>query len=458
MSASPGNPAAGPRRWVLARLGAPVEGPTPPLELLDLAAGLRELEDTGVALVDLQLGAWDPSGAARVLLATAPDAALLWAEPGSASDLAALTHHLRAASAGIVIVAAGPASLEHAGELLAEGRVEAVLRPGEGDGLVEGLRARRAGQPAWRGCRGLIWRSETGTIVSEGRASLPPLPDRAPLAAWDLIDLARYFRRPGRGPNRAHREWAPLRTTRACAPDCPLCRNAYGRAVRGRRAARVLEEVDLLVRRHGVRELVLEDDLANYDPHRLRAIAQGIRARGDGLVLTLARPLRADRIEAADAEALAAAGVRRCDLLVETGSPRLQRELRLNVDLAAAARGVAALGARGIATRGIFTLGWANESEAERRATVRFATRAPFHSVHFRPIEPSEALPAGRTTGPRGAPAPGTRAAEGTRGRRRATLRTWLHGPRLWRRARHWWTSLTRRSGGYFCLSSQSRY
>jgi len=435
------------RRFALARLGAPTEAAVPPLELLDVAAGLRELGGSELALIDLCLDAWEPAGAARRILAAAPELALLWAEPGSASDLAALAHHLRAALPDLVLVAAGPAALERADELLGEGRVEALLRPGEGDGLVDALRARRPGRRAWRGCRGLIWRSESGAIVSEGRVGLPPLPDRLPLAAWDLVDLSRYFRRPGRGPNRVHREWAPLRTARACAPGCPLCRNAYGRAVRGRGVARVLEEVDLLLRRHGVRELVLEDELPNYDPLRLRAIARGIRARGDGLVLTLARPLRADRVEPEDAEALFAAGVRRCDLLVETGSPRLQRELRLNVDLPAAARGAAALDARGIATRGLFTVGWTNESEAERRATVRFATRAAFHSVRFRPLDVTDAAPAGALPG-------GARA----RGRRRATLRAWLHGPRLWRRARHWWSSLARRSPAYFCFSSQSRY
>lgn len=417
------------RRLALFRLAPRGAHLAPPLELASLAAHLRAVGGLELDLRDLALEDPETRVALGLLDDSRPDALVAWVEPGAHAELVELLRLARTASPELKVAVAGPEIAHHAAVLLELGAADVVARPGEELGVVDWIRALREGATSPEGCRGLVHRGPEGRTIREAIRALPADLDREPLPAWDLVDVTRYFTRPGSStPHRCRRQWAPLSTSRACPPGCGVCHSSYGRVQRSRGLASVMEEIDRLVDRFGVQEVVLFDEVPNHDPARLRSLLEALASRHPDLTLSFKNALRGDLLGGQDPALLRAAGVREISLVVETASPRLQREMKLNVDLAATVAAAEALERSGISTRGLFTLGLPTETATEREETVRFATISPFTSVRFLDHATGEAIPSHARLIP---PAPGARALPASPWW--ATVRAWLHPPR-WRR------------------------
>jgi hypothetical protein len=70
-------------------------------------------------------------------------------------------------------------------------------------------------------------------------------------------------------------------------------------------------------------------------------------------------------------------------IAVETASPRLQKEIKKFVDLAAVESIVSYLAPKKIFLNGFFMLGFPGETLSEMIKTIRFALRSKFHSASF---------------------------------------------------------------------------
>ena len=133
---------------------------------------------------------------------------------------------------------------------------------------------------------GLSWRDASGDVVHEPDRPPPANLDEMPFPAWDLIDHAKYHTVPRGGVIYAHKEFATMFSSRACPWRCTYCHNSYGKTFRERSAEHVLAEIELLVTKYGVKELVFMDDIFNFRPERAKTIAQGhhrprLEARAD---------------------------------------------------------------------------------------------------------------------------------------------------------------------------------
>lgn len=417
------------RRLALYRLAPRGAHLAPPLELASLAAHLRAVGGLELDLHDLAREDPETRVALGLLEDCRPEALVAWAEPGAHAELVEFLRLARTASPELQVAVAGPEIAHHAAILLELGAADVVARPGEELGVVDWIRALREGATSPEGCRGLVHRGTDGRTIREAVRALPADLDREPLPAWDLVDVTRYFTRPGSStPHRFRRKWAPISTSRACPPGCGVCHSSYGRVQRARGPASVMEEIDRLVDRFGVQEVVLFDEVPNHDPVRLRYLLEALAGRHPGLSLSFKNGLRGDFLGSQDPALLRAAGVREVSLVVETTSPRLQREMKLNVDLAATLDAAESLEKSGISTRGLFTLGLPTETAKEREETVRFATISPFTSVRFRDHTTGETSSSHARLIP---PAPGGRTLPARPWW--ATVRSWLHPPR-WRR------------------------
>lgn len=354
-----------------------------PLGILSIAAAARAAGFEDLHILDMKVEGWGPEEALDALVRLRPDIVGLSAMTYEAGCLHALARGVRERLPGATVLAGGPHPSVAAEDVLADPAVDLCVR-GEGEHtFVELLRGLESGRDEWTGCLGLSWRDGEGVVRHEPDRAPPDPLDDLPFPAWDLIDHTKYHEVPRGGVIYAHKEFATMFSSRACPWRCTYCHNSYGKAFRARSAEHVLAEVDELVTRHGVRELVFMDDIFNFRPDRAKAIARGLIERDYGLKLTFPNGFRGDILDEELVLLLKRAGMYRCMVAVESAVPRIQKVMKKNLKIDRVERIVDFIARQGIMVHGAFMLGFPSETEKEMRATVRWAARSSFHTAAF---------------------------------------------------------------------------
>jgi anaerobic magnesium-protoporphyrin IX monomethyl ester cyclase len=125
------------------------------------------------------------------------------------------------------------------------------------------------------GVAGALFKRDGEIVRNPARVYTPidELPSRMP--GYDLVDYDRYERQTGL-------RWAMYTTSHGCPFNCGYCSNAsvYGRRLDTLPVDQVLEEVTILVKRHGVRYLGIIDDIFFCHTRRSLEMAEAF-ARAD---------------------------------------------------------------------------------------------------------------------------------------------------------------------------------
>ena len=299
-----------------------------------------------------------------------------------------------------------------AAALLSNGAADIVVRGEADETLPTIIEGAIAGRSDWRGERGVSW-LEAGEVRHEREGATPI---RLPSPAWDLIDLGSYSskleskwlagtrleawtqkvvdslteriqkqlkqaRSERRDERRGRRSReATIYTTRSCPTDCPTCHGSFGSHGRERPVDEIVHEIRDLVQRHRIRSLRIGDSAFDGNPARAEAIALAIAklrsAPGYGyLTLTFPRGLRGDGLTPGLIKALISAGATSLPLRVTTASPRLQRLLKENIDLARVDTALAMIADRGARGHLLMRIGLPTETVGEVAHTIRW-TRA----------------------------------------------------------------------------------
>jgi anaerobic magnesium-protoporphyrin IX monomethyl ester cyclase len=269
-------------------------------------------------------------------------------------------------------------------ECLRTGVVDHVV-VGEGEiALTDLLGAIRAG--AKTGIQG-VWSIEDGEILPGGTAPVPDV-NLLPRPAYDLINLERYFRldSPWHIP-KSHRAVQFL-TERGCPYQCSYCHEIHTKKFRGMRAETVLDQIQWLVREYGVEELMIVDDIFNFDLERAKQICRGIADRKLRVHLQFPNGIRGDRTDEELFRLMKEAGTHFLGIAFETVSERFQKLVRKNLKIDRALQSVEWARKYGIEVSGYFMIGFPGETLAEVRQTLEFAIEGPFDSIFVSLVAP----------------------------------------------------------------------
>lgn len=306
-----------------------------PLGLGYVAQAIRRARPgDDVRIIDGRIDRLSSSVLVRRVLDTEPDVVGITATIMDSRETHELAREIRSAAPGTRVVAGGPYS-SSAPEIVTEDRSIDVAVIGEGEAtIVELLDAFEKGDPDLRGIEGLAYRDGDGFHLTPPRRPLKNLDGVVP--AWDLLDPPGYFTRVGRNSqNRISRDHrvVQLFTSRGCPFSCTFCHNIFGKKIRYMDTDSVLDQIDMLVERYGVREIEFVDDCFNHDIDRAKRIFERLAAGRQRLNISFPNGIRADRVDEELLDLFKAAGVFRVSYAVESASPRVQRVVKKSLDL-----------------------------------------------------------------------------------------------------------------------------
>jgi len=236
--------------------------------------------------------------------------------------------------------------------------------------LVNAIDDRRA----WRAIPGLAFRDGDGVVLSGPRERIGDIND-LPFPARDLLPMERYY-----NANSLHFRMMNMMTQRGCRGRCIFCRARHMHAFQQFRPARVVDEMELIVKKYGFREVAIYDDTFTIDMDRAAAICEEILRRG--LTVSWWCATRVDKVTLPLLRLMKRAGCYFIHFGVESGTQRILDNLRKDITLAQARDAVRWAKRAGLRTLTYFMLGCPGETRETVEETMRFSreVRADFCS------------------------------------------------------------------------------
>jgi radical SAM superfamily enzyme YgiQ (UPF0313 family) len=353
----------------------------PPLGLLYVAAYAEALPDWEVEIIDCQATGAGHENLASLVAQASPDVVGIQVMTFTLIDAALVAKTAKAAAPEALVVAGGPhptlypretvalegvdAAVAGEGEHAIQALLEAVAQGGELERLPNIFTTRGRGEGA---------EGPTLTYIKDMDGLLPP--------ARHLLDLTRYASALSR-----NRVVTTMMSSRGCPGRCIFCdRPQMGKIFRKRSAQSVVDEMELCQKEYGIGEIIFYDDTFTMDRRRVLEICRLIRERG--LELTWDIRARVDTMTPEMISALAGAGCSRIHYGVETGSPRLQKLIRKNLDLSQLGEVFGRTRREGIETLGYFMIGLPTETRPELEQTMDLMTGLPLDYAHVAVFTP----------------------------------------------------------------------
>ncbi len=237
---------------------------------------------------------------------------------------------------------------------------------GEGEHTMRELAAALASGSPTGGIRGLICRDGSGALVrTEPRAQVADI-DTLPFPAHGLVDVRDYLPSPTFYKRLPH---ANIIGARGCPFHCIFCHTDT--RVRMRSAVNIVDEIEMLRREHGVRDIAFWDDTFTLSEERATAFCEEMIRRRLGVYWAV--NARVDRVNERLLRLMKRAGCWRILYGIESGVQKNLDTLRKGTTLEQIRNAVGMTTKAGIEAYGTFMFGIPGETFQEGLETIDFA-------------------------------------------------------------------------------------
>ncbi|MFH0986014.1 MAG: radical SAM protein, partial [Candidatus Omnitrophota bacterium] len=265
----------------------------------------------------------------------------------------------------IKIIVGGPSCISNPQYFTRQEDIDAVCE-GEGEeALLEYVESQ--GCLGGKLIAGLYTRTKEGSCVYGGiRKHISDL-DELPFPAFDAVSLRKYNVPIGKGF-----PVSGIVTSRGCPFQCIFCFHSMGHEWRARSSENVVNEIEWQVKTFGVKEICILDDNFSLDPVRAERIFDMILKRQIKVRFQFTHGLRIDALTPALLKKMSQAGVWLLGIAPETGSSRINEEIKKNADLGKFKQVVRWCQEVGINTFAFFMIGFPFESMEDIQKTAAF--------------------------------------------------------------------------------------
>lgn len=369
------------RTYVPAGIG----GPIPPLELLYVASRIEErfkdyytlkITDTGIGELSLQ-------DIKREIDSYKPDIICLYALAWEAGLVHTIAGFAKQTNKDVIIIVFGQLATLAKGYLCEDPNINYVI-VGEPEFTVTEFLEAQENHVDCSKVDGLVFKSD-GEILSTHPRILPNDLDQLSISssAWDLIDIKAYAQYANWNGALKERFYIPILTSRGCPFPCTFCFETYDKQFRARSPENVVSEIRFLKDKYNVKEIHIFDAIFNFDNDRAKSICQAIVEADLDVSLAFPHGIRADIMTDELIQWLKDAGTYKLVYGIETGSKRLQKMIKKNLDIDHVNKIISQTSRTGIITGGYFMLGFPTETEVEMNRTIDFAVNSDLDVASF---------------------------------------------------------------------------
>lgn len=209
---------------------------------------------------------------------------------------------------------------------------------------------------------------------------------------YDLINLERYFNFQSSMdffPVFRNKRFLPLVTSRGCPFKCTYCHDIFDKSIQYRSPKAVVDEIEYLINKYGVREFHIVDDVFNVNMKRAKLVLDAIIQKNLNIHISFPNGLRADFFDDELIDKMQRAGVYRMALGIESGSQRIQDMIQKDLDINIIYGVVEKLTRARMSVHGFFMLGFPSETRKEMEATIDFACDLGLTTANFSLVIPN---------------------------------------------------------------------
>jgi len=204
---------------------------------------------------------------------------------------------------------------------------------------------------------------------------------------WDILPLEKYYNinNPHGSPAR-RTPYLPMITSRGCPFKCIFCsvHNLWGNSYRKRSVENILQELEYLVYKLGVKEVLFEDDNLTLDRERAKKIFQGIIDKGLDLAWSTPNGIALYTLDDELLELMKASGCYGISVGIESGDEFvLKNIIEKPITLSQVKPIIKTARKLGLETTAFFVVGLPGESCHQLKNTFRFAEDLKADNVNF---------------------------------------------------------------------------
>lgn len=234
--------------------------------------------------------------------------------------------------------------------------------------------------PNFSSIKNLVYRKGGNVKMNPPAEPIKDL-DSLPFPAWDLLpDITKsYYQTQYKGERLPMAHLVP---GRGCPFGCIYCdQNVFGRKWRGFSAKRVVDEIEFLVKKYGIKHVQFQEDLFICNKKRLDEFMSLLEERN--LNITWLANARVNMVDFEMLKKMKKAGCTIIYFGIESGNQKVLDFIKKGFKLEDAAKAVRYARKAGIITHGSFILGLPTETKETIRDTINFAKSLDLDDVSF---------------------------------------------------------------------------
>ncbi len=228
----------------------------------------------------------------------------------------------------------------------------------------------------------LVWRKDCKAVVNQ-RREVDDL-DSLPFPAWELMRPAEF---PSNPANSCSRKWpiAPVIISRGCSSKCTFCTCGFmsGYKIRSRSAKNFIEEIKVLIKDYHIKEFQFFDSNCAHPSVPLKELCKLLISEKIKIIWSAPGGIRIDCINKELAILMKKSGCYQVCVGIESGSPRILKQIRKGITLDIVQKNIKLLRDVGMEVLGLFMIGFPGETLSEIKQTISFARKLPITSASF---------------------------------------------------------------------------
>ena len=227
--------------------------------------------------------------------------------------------------------------------------------------------------------KGILYMTKEGLIKNPPRELIQNL-DELPMPAYHLLPSMDLYH-PQIHTYR-HKPVVPMVTSRGCPYRCIFCdQGIFGKRFRYTAGKKIVDQIEELQKRHGIREIAFQDDLFTLNKKRVYEMCDEIEKRK--LKIAWSCISRADCLDRDLLKRMKKAGCWMIALGIESGNQEILDFIKKDMKLERIREVTDWAYEEGIKVRGFFQIGHPKETEQTIEETLNFAKSLKIYTAEF---------------------------------------------------------------------------